>query len=61
MVIAEPRIYQLLMKLRERGGALVRDSDCTEEQLAMAKHEDRYTEDSDGHGYVWMPVKWRMT
>ncbi len=48
----EPRIYQLLVRLRERGGALVRADDCPIAEVAIAEREGRHTIDADGFAYV---------
>ena len=50
--MGEPRIYRLLMLLRS-GGAIVRADDVSNEELAQARMEDRFTFDGDGFGYVW--------
>lgn len=53
--MAETRIYELLMLLRERGGALVRAEDCPESERALAAHQGRSRLDADGRGWVWRP------
>jgi len=50
----EPRIYRLLLRLREHGGWIVSEGSCTPEVIALAKVTDRYTLDSDGYGFVYI-------
>lgn len=53
----EPRIYVLLMKLRDHGGCIVRADDCSGNETAEAIRDGRHTLDRDGFGYVWLPPK----
>lgn len=48
----EPRLYQLLLHLRERGGVLLSASSCPVSEIQQARMAGRYTEDADGYGYV---------
>ncbi len=48
----EPRIYEMLMRLRS-GGTITVSAYCTNAEVAEAKAQRRYYEDKDGVGYVY--------
>lgn len=48
----EPRIYEMLIRLRG-GGNITVSKFCSPEDVALAKVERRYYEDKDGTGYVY--------
>lgn len=46
-----------LKVLGKHGGAIVSSNDCSTDEIAIARQENRFYVDADSYGYVWVPIE----